>query len=150
MLRGHAHSHLSFSTFFKSMYWTFPFSLIKDVSSQLTILIKSEPKTADQKLRTSKPEIKPETIISIIAFTTNRKSPNVRTVMGSVNIINMGRKIALSIARAAAAKKAEKKPLTYIPSIKYEARIIEQVRINHLIKNPCIIIFSFIAPDLIT
>jgi hypothetical protein len=94
-----------------------PFSLIKEVRNQLIRLINNEPKTADQKPRTSKPEIKPETIISMTAFTANRKSPNVRTVMGSVNMISMGRRTAFSIARAAAAKKAEKKLLTYIPSI---------------------------------
>jgi hypothetical protein len=83
--------------------------------------------------------MRPETIISIMAFTANRKSPKVRTVMGSVNTMNMGRKTAFSTPRAAAAKKAEKNPLTYIPSITYEVMIMEVVRINHLIKNPCIV-----------
>jgi len=40
--------------------------------------------------------------------------------------------------KIAAAKNAEIKPLTCMPSSKYELMIIENVKINHLIKMPFI------------
>jgi len=88
------------------------------VRLQLTILIKSEPNTADQNPETSNPDIIPEAIISIIAFITKVKSPRVSIFMGRVSINIIGRKKALSIPNIAAAKNAEKKPLTRIPSSK--------------------------------
>jgi hypothetical protein len=51
----------------------------------------------------------------------------------------MGRKKAFSIPKIAAAKNADAKPLTCIPSIKYDVAMIANVRINHLRKIPYII-----------
>jgi hypothetical protein len=51
----------------------------------------------------------------------------------------MGRKKAFSIPKIAAAKNADTKPLTCIPSIKYDVAMIENVRINHLRKIPYIL-----------
>jgi hypothetical protein len=82
----------------------------------------------------------PETIISITALITKVKSPRLRIFTGSVNINSMGLKKAFSIPKIAAAKNADKKPLTCIPSIKYDVVIIENVRISHLKKIPFILI----------
>ena len=112
------YSHLLSPIFFKSIYLTVPRSPIKDVRPQLTTLINSDPKTADQNPLTLKPGITPETIISMRAFITNVKNPRLRTFMGSVNINNIGRKKAFSMLKIAAAKNAEINPLTYIPSSK--------------------------------
>jgi hypothetical protein len=78
----------------------------------------SEPNTADQKPRTWKPEMTPEAIISIKALMMKVKKPRVRRLMGRVKIKRIGRKKAFNIPRIAAAKKAEKKPATSIPSIR--------------------------------
>jgi len=69
---------------------------------------------------------------------TNVKSPRVNIFKGSVNRINNGRKKALSIPSIAAAKKAEKKPLTYMPPDRYEVTTIATVKISHLRKIPFI------------
>jgi len=74
------------------------------------MLIIKEPITAAQNPFTSNPEIIPEAIFSITALMIKVNNPRLRMLIGSVNIIAMGRKKALSIPRAAAAKKAEKKP----------------------------------------
>lgn len=58
--------------------------------------------------------------------------------MGSVRISNTGLKNAFNMLKIAAAKKAEIKPLTCIPSSKYEPMIIENVKISHLTKMPFI------------
>jgi len=81
----------------------------------------------------------PETIINITALITKVKSPRLRMFTGSVNINSMGRKKAFSIPKIAAAKNADKKPLTCIPSIKYDVVMIEKVRISHLRKIPFIL-----------
>ena len=100
------------------MYWILPLSLINEVRNQLTRLIKSDPKTADQNPFTPNPDTRPDTINSMMAFKTKVKNPKVTMVIGSVSINKMGRKNAFKIPRNAAAKNAEKKPLTYIPSIR--------------------------------
>ena len=70
---------------------------------------------------------------------TKVKSPRLSIFTGRVNINSMGRKKAFSIPKIAAAKNADKKPLTCIPSIKYDVAMIENVRINHLKKIPFIL-----------
>ncbi len=75
----------------------------------------------------------------MIALITKVKSPRLNTFMGSVRINNMGRKKAFSIPKIAAAKNADKKLRTYIPSSKYDVTMIATVRINHLRKIPLII-----------
>jgi len=111
---------------------------MKELKSQLTTLITREPNTADQNPYTSKPDITPEAILSIKAFITKVKRPRLSRFMGRVKMMTMGRKKALSIPSMAAAKKAEKKLLTRIPSSRYEANIIAPVKINHLVKIPFI------------
>jgi hypothetical protein len=74
-----------------------------------------------------------------MALMTKVKSPRLSIFTGSVNINSMGRKKAFSIPRIAAAENADKKPLTCIPSIKYDVAMIENVRINHLRKSPLIL-----------
>jgi len=91
---------------------------MNEVSSQLTKLISNEPNIADQNPEISKPEMTPATIISKIAFNTKVKNPRVKMLIGRVRIKRMGLKKAFNIPKIAAAKKAEKKPLTWIPSIK--------------------------------
>jgi hypothetical protein len=91
---------------------------MKEVINQLIKLIKREPKTADQNPATSNPGITPEAIMSNIAFITKVKNPRVNMFIGRVMINKNGRKKAFSMPRMAAAKKAEKKPLTCIPSSK--------------------------------
>lgn len=58
--------------------------------------------------------------------------------MGSVSMSSIGLKKAFNMPKIAAAKNAEIKPLTCMPSSKYELMIIENVKINHLIKMPFI------------
>jgi hypothetical protein len=91
---------------------------MNEVSNQLAILIRSEPMNAAPNPFTSNPDTRLDTINSMMALITNVKSPNVTMVMGSVRIKRTGRKNALSIPRNAAAKNAEKNPLTTMPSIK--------------------------------
>lgn len=55
--------------------------------------------------------------MSITALMTNVNNPRVKILTGKVSIRAMGRKKALKIPRAAAAKTAEKTPDTLIPSI---------------------------------
>lgn len=55
--------------------------------------------------------------MSITALMTNVNNPKLKILIGSVSIRAMGRKKALKIPRAAAAKIAEKTPATLIPSI---------------------------------
>ncbi len=86
--------------------------MINDVKSQLIRLINKEPNTADQKPEIPNPEITPDTIISNSAFRTNVKRPKVRIVIGRVKIKRIGLKTAFNMPKLAAAKKAEKKPLT--------------------------------------
>jgi hypothetical protein len=50
----------------------------------------------------------------------------------------MGLKKAFRMPRMAAAKKAEKKPLTSIPVTMYEANSIAAVKMSHLTKSPLI------------
>ena len=68
--------------------------------------------------------------------------PRVKILMGSVRIINMGRKKAFKIPRMAAAKKALKKSFTCIPSMTYEANMMATVKISHLTRIPFILAFS--------
>jgi len=65
-------------------------------------------------------------------------SPNVSMLRGKVRRRITGRKKAFKIPRIAAAKNAEKKPLTRMPSMRYEARMIDAVRTNHLNRMPLI------------
>lgn len=74
-------------------------------------LMMREPITAVQNPCTSNPGITPDAIFSIRALIIKVNSPKVRTLMGNVRISSMGRNNAFRIPRAAAAKKAEKKPL---------------------------------------
>jgi hypothetical protein len=60
--------------------------------------------------------ITPDAIFSISALMTNVKNPRVRMLMGNVRRIRIGRNSAFNIPSIAAAKKAETKPLTCIPS----------------------------------
>ena len=133
------HSHLP-PFFFRLIYPTLPFSLIKELKIQLTTLMIREPKTADQKPYISNPEITPEAILSKRAFMIKVKSPKVRIFMGSVRRIRMGRKKAFKIPKMAAAKKAEKKFLTCIPAIMYEANMMATVNISHLTRIPFILV----------
>jgi hypothetical protein len=68
------------------------------------------------------------------------KRPKLNILMGRVKMMTIGLKNAFSMPSMAAAKKAEKKPLTRIPSSKYEAIIIAPVRISHLKKMPFIVV----------
>jgi hypothetical protein len=95
-----------------------PRSFMNDVSAQLTKLMNSDPKTADQNPLTSKPGITPETIKSMTAFITKVNNPRLKIFMGSVSMNNMGRKKAFNMPKIAAAKNAEIKPLTCMPSSK--------------------------------
>jgi hypothetical protein len=90
---------------------------MKELRIQLTILIISDPNTADQNPWTSKPEITPEAIMSIRALMTKVKRPRVSMLMGRVKTISIGLKTAFSMPSMAAARRAEEKPLTCIPSI---------------------------------
>ena len=80
--------------------------------------MKREPNTADQNPATPKPGITPEAIINKTAFITKVKRPRVKMFIGRVMINKNGRKKAFSMPSIAAAKKAEKNPLTCIPSSK--------------------------------
>lgn len=55
--------------------------------------------------------------MSITALMTKVNNPKVKMLTGNVSIRAIGRKKALNIPRAAAAKIAEKTPATLIPSI---------------------------------
>jgi hypothetical protein len=112
---------------------------MKDVINQLIRLIKREPKTADQNPATSNLGITPEAIMSNIAFITKVKKPSVNMFMGRVMINKNGLRKAFSTPSMAAAKNAEKKPLTCIPSSRYDVTKIAIVRINHLTNIPFII-----------
>ena len=116
-----------------------PRSFMNDVRLQLTKLINSDPTTADQNPSTKNPDITPDTIKSMTAFITKVKSPRLKIFMGRVRISKTGLKNAFSMLKIAAAKNAEIKPLTCMPSSKYELMIIENVKISHLIKMPFII-----------
>jgi hypothetical protein len=124
------------------MYSTLPCAPIKELKTQLTTLISKEPNTADQNPYTSKPEITPDAILSSKALMIKVNRPRVIILMGSVRIINIGRKKAFKIPRMAAAKKALKKPFTCMPSITYEANMMAAVKISHLIRIPTILAFS--------
>lgn len=78
-----------------------------------------------------------------MALMTKVKSPRLSILTGRVNISSIGRKKAFSIPKIAAAKNADKKPLTCIPSIKYDVMMIANVRINHLRKIPFMLFFLF-------
>ena len=111
---------------------------MKELSTQLTRLMRREPNRADQNPETSKPGITPEAIFSMKALIKKVKRPKLNILMGRVKMMTIGLKNALSRPSMAAAKKAEKKLLTRIPSSKYEAIIIAPVKINHLKKMPFI------------
>ena len=76
------------------------------------MLITIAPKTVLQKPVTVKPEISPEAILSISAFIRKVKRPNVIILIGSVKISRTGLKNILSNPITAAAKNAEKNPVT--------------------------------------
>ncbi len=130
------HSHLLPPLYFRSIYCTVPCSFIKELRTQLTKLIRREPNTADQKPKTSKPGMTPEAILSMKALIKNVNRPRLNILIGRVKMMTIGLKNAFSMPNMAAAKKAEKKPLTRIPSSKYEAMIIAPVKISHLTKIP--------------
>jgi hypothetical protein len=113
--------------------------LTKELRPQLTELIRREPNTADQKPKTSKPGMTPEAIFSMKALIKKVNRPRVKILIGRVKMMTIGLKNAFSMPKMAAAKKAGKKPLTRIPSSKYEAMIIAPVKISHLTKIPFII-----------
>lgn len=133
------HSHLLPPLCVRSIYCTVPCSLMKELSTQLTRLIRREPNTADQNPETSKPGITPEAIFNMKALIKKVKRPKLNILMGRVRMMTIGLKNAFSMPSMAAAKKAEKKPRTRIPSSKYEAIIIAPVKINHLKKMPFIV-----------
>jgi hypothetical protein len=121
---------------------------MKELSTQLTRLMRREPNTADQNPETSKPGITPEAIFSMKALIKKVKRPKLNILMGRVKMMTIGLKNAFSRPSMAAAKKAEKKLLTRIPSSKYEAIIIAPVKINHLKKMPFIVfllVFGFLG-----
>jgi hypothetical protein len=126
------YSHLSPPLCSRSIYVTLPCSFINELRSQLTRLIRNEPNTAGQNPYTSKPEMTPETILSKNAFIRKVNRPRLRIFIGSVRMRAMGRKKAFNMPRIAAADKAEKKPLTCIPSSRYDVTTIAPVRVNHL------------------
>ena len=119
-----------------------PCRIIKEFKSQLNKPISREPKTAVQNPLTSKPGINPETIKSKNAFIINVKRPKLRILMGRVRIKRTGLRKAFSMLKMAAAKKAEKKPLTWMPSIIYDVMRIAHIRIAHRNKRLGIIIIS--------
>ena len=133
------HSHRLPPLCVSSIYCTVPCSLMKELSTQLTRVMRREPNTADQNPETSKPGITPEAIFSMKALIKKVKRPKLNILMGSVKMMTIGLKNAFSMPNMAAAKKAEKKPLTRIPSSKYEAMIIAPVKISHLKKIPFIV-----------
>ena len=67
--------------------------------------------------------------------------PNDTIFMGRVKTIRNGLRRAFRMPRAAAARMAERKPLTNMPSIVYDAKIMETVRMSHRIKIPAITSF---------
>ena len=95
---------------------TVPRSLIKEFSNQLITLINNDPNTAVQKPITSKPAITAEAIFNINALMTKVKKPRDKILIGRVNTSAIGRKKAFRIPSIAAAKRAEKNPLIWIPS----------------------------------
>jgi hypothetical protein len=99
-----------------SIYSTRPDRSINDVNNQLTRLISKDPNTADQNPCTSNPEIKIDTKFNKNALMINVKKPSDKRFIGSVTINSMGRINALRIPRIAAAKKAERNPVEWIPS----------------------------------
>jgi hypothetical protein len=125
--------------YFRSIYCTVPCSFIKELRTQLTKLIRREPNTADQKPKTSKPGMTPEAIFSIKALIKKVNRPRLNILIGRVKMMMIGLRNAFSMPNMAAAKKAGKKPLTRIPSSKYEAMIIAPVKISHLKKIPFIV-----------
>jgi len=75
---------------------------MKELSNQLTRLIRSDPITADQNPRTTNPEITPDTIMSRKALMIKVKRPRLNTLMGRVRRIRIGLKKALRIPSIAA------------------------------------------------
>ena len=102
---------------------------MKELIPQLAKLINNDPTTADQNPSTLNPDITPETINSKTAFMTKVKSPMLSMLMGRVSISSTGLKKAFNMPKIAAAKNAEIKPLTCMPSSKYELMIIENVKL---------------------
>jgi len=95
---------------------TVPRSLMKEFSNQLMILINKDPNMADQKPITSKPVITAEAIFNIRALMTKVKKPRDNILIGSVSRSAIGLKKAFRIPSMAAAKRADKNPLIWMPS----------------------------------
>ena len=73
------------------------------------ILVRSEPKRADQKLSTTKPSTNEATKRKSDALIIKMKIPNVRIVTGSVSIMSIGRTRTLRNPSTSAATKAVRK-----------------------------------------
>lgn len=91
---------------------------MKEVISQLTMLIIRDPNKADPNPATENPGMTPDTIIKSMAFITKVKRPRVKMLIGKVIKNNIGRKNAFSIPNNPEANKADKNPLAWIPSIR--------------------------------
>jgi hypothetical protein len=90
---------------------------MNEFRSQLNAPIKIDPNTAVQNPLTWNPGIRPEAMKSMNAFRTKVKRPKVSRLRGRVRMNRMGRRKEFNMLRIAAAKKADRKPLTWMPSI---------------------------------
>ncbi len=90
----------------------------KELRIQLTMLIRRAPRTAGQNPWTSNPGITPEAIFRSSALMTRVNSPRVRIFTGSVTMMRTGLRMVFRIPRVAAAKKADQKLATWMPSTK--------------------------------
>ena len=77
------------------------------------------PTKAGKNPRTTKPETKYAANLKIKALITNRKSPNVITVIGRVKIFTINPSVALMNPTTIAAINAVPNPLTSNPGIRY-------------------------------
>lgn len=93
---------------------------------------------AHQNPLTSKPWTTFEASITSTALITKVNSPIVRILIGKVITIKKGLINVLTIPRKRATKRAEKKPLTEMPGIRYAAIPTEMVINNHLTSNDII------------
>jgi hypothetical protein len=78
----------------------------------------------------------PEAILSMSALMRKVNRPRLRMLIGRVTSSAIGLKKAFRIPSMAAAKTAERKPLTWIPSSKYAVATIAAVVVSQRIKMP--------------